>query len=154
VEAALILHVADVSSPHAQHQIAHVLKVLAEIGAGDTPQLLALNKMDLAPGAEAEVETAISRLLAGSHPRVQPRAAAVSARTGQGIGELLAAVDEVLPADPLALVRFRFPAGEGDKIGMVHEFGRVRATEYHGDHCEIEAEAPLSLRERLGRYIV
>ena len=47
-EAALLLHVVDASSPHAPHQTAHVLKVLADIGADQTRQILVLNKMDLA----------------------------------------------------------------------------------------------------------
>ena len=47
VEATLLLHVVDASSMHAGHQTAHVLKVLAEIGAGATRQILVLNKADL-----------------------------------------------------------------------------------------------------------
>ena len=46
-EASLLLHVVDVSSPHAASHTEHVLKVLAEIGAEATPQLLVFNKLDL-----------------------------------------------------------------------------------------------------------
>jgi len=154
VEASLILHVVDISSVHAQHQVSHVLKVLAEIGAGETPQLLALNKIDLAPEAAAGEPEAAARLLSSDHPRVQPRGVAVSALTGQGLDQLLAAVDDALPVDPLAAVRFRFPPGEGAPISLLYEFGRVTATHYHGDYYEIEAEAPLSLRQRLAAFIV
>src|SRR5262249_13551438 len=44
-EAALILHVLDVSSPHRREQVLEVQKVLQEIGAEDKPQVLVLNKI-------------------------------------------------------------------------------------------------------------
>lgn len=138
-EAALILHVVDASSLHAQSQTAHVLKTLSEIGAGETPQILALNKVDLTPGATVTAP---------------PRAVAVSARTGQGVDELLAAIDEALPLDPLSSVRFRFPPGEGARISLLYEFGRVTATHYHSDYYEIEAEVPQSLRQRLAAFVI
>ena len=55
-EAALILHVVDVSAPHAAAQTAHVLKVLAEIDAAAIPQLLVLNKVDRLPEAGTDVD--------------------------------------------------------------------------------------------------
>ena len=55
VEASLLLHVVDASSPYAAHQTAHVLKVLSEIGAAQTRQILALNKMDLVPESDGRL---------------------------------------------------------------------------------------------------
>jgi GTP-binding protein HflX len=154
IEATLILHVVDVSSPHAEHQIAHVLKVLAEIGAAETRQLLVLNKVDLAPGGQADPEAMRRRLLPGGHVEVQPRGVAVSARTGQGMDALLAAVDEVLPFDPIVPATFRFPPGEGAKIGMLYELGRVKMARYEDGYTEIEAEVPQSVKQRLARWAV
>ena len=154
VEATLILHVVDVSSLHAEHQIAHVLKVLAEIGAAETRQLLVLNKVDLAPEGQADPDAMRRRLLPGGHAEVQPRGVAVSARTGQGMDALLAAVDEVLPFDPIVPATFRFSPGEGAKISMLHELGRVKATRYEDDYTEIEAEVPQSVKQRLARWAV
>ena len=57
VEASLLLHVVDASSPYAPHQTAHVLKVLAEIGADQTRQILVLNKMDQAVEAGEESDS-------------------------------------------------------------------------------------------------
>ncbi|MGE5486766.1 MAG: GTPase HflX [bacterium] len=141
IEASLVLHVVDISSPHAEHQIAHVLKVLAEIGAGETPQLLVLNKIDAAPGSPA--------LEAVRHTR----SVRVSARTGEGIDELLAAIDEVLPFDPVMTATFRFPPSEGAKISMLHDLGRVKWTRYEGEYCEIEAEVSESLKRRLAEFL-
>jgi len=63
IEASLLLHVVDASSPYAPHQTAHVLKVLAEIGAEETKQILVLNKMDQAVEAGEESETLTQRIL-------------------------------------------------------------------------------------------
>ena len=153
-EAALILHVVDVSSLHAEHQIAHVVKVLAEIGAAETPQLLVLNKTDLAPAGQADPEAVCRRLVSGAHMDNPPRAVAISARTGVGLPGLLAAVDEVLPFDPVVAATFRFPLGEGAMVSLLHELGRVRATRYRDDFCEIDAEVSQSLRERLAQYVL
>lgn len=153
-EASLILHVVDVSSLHAGQQIAQVLKVLAEIGAAATPQLLVLNKIDLAPQGEADEEAVCRRLLASTESASRTRAVALSARTGQGIDRLLAAVNEVLPFDPVSPATFRFPLTEGAKMNLVYEFGRVVQRRYEADYYEIEAEVPQSLKDRLAQYLL
>jgi GTP-binding protein HflX len=153
-EASLILHVVDVSSVHADHQIAHVLKVLAELGAGPTPQLLVLNKADLAPYVETDPEAVSRRITAGAESKTQPRTVAVSAKTGHGLEGLLAAVDDLLPLDPVTAAAFRIPAGDGATVNLLHELGRVRAMRYEGEYCLIEAEVPQSLRTRLAAYVV
>jgi GTP-binding protein HflX len=150
-EATLILHVVDVSSPHAFPQTGHVLKVLSEIGAAAIPQLLVLNKMDLLP--EADVEAARRRLL-GDSEIDGTRAVAVSALTGFGIDGLLATIDEVLVFDPVVRTRLRFPLSEGARISQVHELGRVLEARYAADSCEMDAEIPASLRRRLDALLV
>jgi GTP-binding protein HflX len=150
-EATLILHVVDVSSPHAFPQTGHVLKVLSEIGAAAIPQLLVLNKMDLLP--EADVEAARRRLL-GDSEIDGTRAVAVSALTGFGIDGLLATIDEVLVFDPVVRTRLRFPLSEGARISQVHELGRVLEARYAADSCEMDAEIPASLRRRLDAFLV
>ena len=141
-EAALILHVVDVNSGHAEQQMAHVRKVLSEIGAAETPQLLVLNKIDLAPGGD------------GGSIGEPDAAVAVSARTGQGEAELLAAIDQALPFEAMVAARFRFPLGEGARVNLLYELGRVTGRRYEGEYCEIEAEVSLALKERLARYAV
>ncbi len=153
-DATLILHVVDVSAPHAAAQTGHVLKVLTEIEAAAIPQLLVLNKIDRLPEAEAEVESYRQRLLGASGTAADSRAVAVSALTGQGIDRLLAAIDAVLPFDPIIRATLRLPQGEGARISMVHDLGRVLETRYVGDSCEMEVEIPESLRQRLAGYII
>lgn len=150
-EAALILHVVDASSPGAAEHVAHVRTVLAEIGAAGIPHILVLNKTDLLPAGEAGA-TVCRRLETEAAAHGEARSVAVSARTGEGIGALLAAADEALPLDPVVRTTFHLSAGDGARIALLHEYGRVLETRYSGNECEIEAEVPESLRRRLERH--
>jgi GTP-binding protein HflX len=55
----------------------------------------------------------------------------------------------VLPLDPIVRASFRLPASDGATLALLHEFGKVLATQYSGEDCEIEAEIPESLQRRL-----
>ncbi|MFV2115900.1 GTPase HflX [Micromonospora sp. LOL_025] len=81
----LALHVVDASAPDALDQITTVHGVLHEIGAGDVPELLVLNKIDVAPGEWVDALR-----------RVHPGAVAVSALTGAGMDDLRAALADRL----------------------------------------------------------
>jgi GTP-binding protein HflX len=152
VEAELLLHVVDASSPHAAQHTAHVLATLAEIGAAETPQILVLNKIDQIPGDPDPA--AIARRILGD-PEHQPAGAvAISAKTGEGVEALLARADELLPVDRLSHCVFRFPVSGGAAVGLLHEYARVTATRYTEDAVEVEAEVPESIRRRLQRYLV
>lgn len=142
VEATLLLHVVDVSSPHAAHQTAHVLEVLSEIGAGQTRQIMVMNKTDLLPPGDQ------------SHAPGHLTSASVSARTGQGVEELIALIDRLLTLDPVSHAVFRLPATDGGLLHLLHERARVLATRYSGDICEVEAEVPQSVRNELEPYLV
>lgn len=147
-EAALVLHVVDASAHAASAHVAHVLKVLAEIGAAEIPQLLILNKTDLLDPAAADAAALRQRLLGhGEHEAI--RAIAVSARTGEGIDRLMTAIDEVLPLDTLVRAHLQLSAGDGATLAMLHEFGRVLDLRYHEDRVEVDAEIPESLERRL-----
>jgi GTPase len=152
VEAELLLHVVDASSPAAAEHTAHVIETLSQIGADHTPQVLVLNKMDLIPGG-GDAGTLARRIL--EDPEHQPAAAvAVSARGGEGVEALLKKIDETLPLDPVSTCVFRFPLAEGGPLHLLHEHGLVTATRYKKNFCEVEAEASESLRRRLAKYAV
>ncbi len=149
-DAALVLHVVDVSAPAAAEHTAHVFQVLADIGAAAIPQILVLNKIDRVSGACAgEAEAVKRRLLAGSSSHPDERAVAISALTGAGMDGLLQAIDELLPFDPIVNATFHLSAGDGATLALLHEFGKVLETRYSGDRCEVEAEIPESLERRL-----
>ncbi|MGD0364466.1 MAG: GTPase HflX, partial [Bryobacteraceae bacterium] len=124
-----------------------------EIDAAAIPQLLVLNKVDRLPEAGIDVEAYRHRVLGGSGAAAGSRAVAISALSGQGIDRLLAAVDEVLPFDPIVRARLRLPQGDGARISMVHDLGRVLETRYVEDMCEMEVEIPESLRQRLSGFV-
>jgi GTP-binding protein HflX len=144
-EATLILHVVDVSSPHADEHATHVLQVLGEIGAGQIPQLLVLNKADRLPSGGPEPGRDIAA-------RINAPAVVISALTGTRIDEMLRKIDEVLPFDPVVRARFRFPLAEGGNISLLHELGKVVDIHYSSDFCDVEAEVPASLHLKLAEF--
>ncbi|MGI8744503.1 MAG: GTPase HflX [Bryobacteraceae bacterium] len=153
VEASLLLHVVDVSSPHAEHQTGHVFKVLSEIGAGDTRQILVMNKRDRLPSGEDTVQLA-QRVLGEAHAPGETTPLAVSARTGEGLDALFEAIDRMLVLDPVSRAVFRLPVSEGSLLNLLHERAKVITTNYSDDLCEVEAEVPRSVRRQLKDYLV
>ena len=153
-EAVLLLHVLDVSSPNAAEMTAHVLEVLAEIGAAGTEQLLVLNKIDLLPEHGGQIEAAARRILsaAGVAEGSLRRTAAVSARTGEGITELIALIDELLPVNVGVPVRYRFPLAQAALVHQLHESARVLRCDYCSEFIEVDAEVPESLRRWLAGF--
>jgi GTP-binding protein HflX len=148
-QAALVLHVVDVSSPAAAEHTTHVFKVLAEIGAAQVPQSLVLNKIDRLGSAGADAGALQRRLAGEAGGHGEMRAVAISATTGVGLDGLLAAIDGVLPGDPLVRTRLDLSAGDGATLAMLHEFGRVLSMRYQDNRVVVEAEIPESLERRL-----
>jgi GTP-binding protein HflX len=155
-EASIVLHVVDASSPAAAEHTGHVLKVLAEIGAAEIPQVLVMNKMDRLPEPESDPAALGRRLLGdasapGTHPP-PVRAVGISALTGAGLDELLSVLDEVLRLDPIVRTTLRLPASDGAALAMLHEFGRVLSTRYleDGTAVDVEVEIPESISRRIG----
>ncbi len=85
-DADLVLHVVDGSHPAPEEQLAAVREVIRDVGAVNVPEIVVVNKADAAD------PLVLQRLL-----RVEKHAIAVSARTGQGLDELLALIDAELP---------------------------------------------------------
>lgn len=151
-EAALLLHVVDASAPSAPQHTARVFEVLADIGADQTPQILVLNKMDQIESG-GDPESLAQRILGEVKASARTEAIPVSALTGTGLSELLQAVDNALPLDPVSRQKFRIPAGEGSLIHLLHERAKVLSSQYEGDVLEIEAEVPESVKRYLSGYL-
>ncbi len=152
-EAALLIHVVDVSSLYAAQQTAHVLKVVTEIGAGETRQILVMNKRDLLPEVPGDAHSLAQRILGETRAVENSRAIAVSARTGEGVPELLDLMDRELAVDPVTRAHFRVPLSDGATLHELHERGRVLSKQYAEDFCEIDAEVPESLRRELVGFL-
>jgi len=154
--AVLLLHVVDLSSPVAAEQTQHVMKVLAEIHAETTPQILVLNKCDSLPkGCEPVDLEAVTHRLLGETARINnTKAALISGRSGQGIGRLLELIDSELALDPVARQRFRLPVSEGKALHLLHERAAVISQKYEGDYCDVLADTPASIGKRLAQFVV
>jgi len=140
-EAALILHVSDVSNPHHTELDAEVDKILLELAVQDRPRLCVFNKMDLLGPEERDTLSAAPKGSAGP--------ILVSARMGQGLDELLRGIDDALPVDPVVKLSLRLPLTEGRTLALVHALGRVLRSAVEDSHMSLEAEVPESVARRL-----
>jgi GTP-binding protein HflX len=134
-DADLVVHVVDGASADAPVQVDAVRTVLDDIGAGDQPELLVVNKLDAtAPDAD--------------HLGAREGAVAVSARTGEGLEKLVDAITDRLRSLG-AVVEFLVPYDRGDVLAALHRDGEVLV--------EVHADVGTRVRARvddvdLGRY--
>ena len=136
-QAALILHVTDVSSAYQAEQDAEVVKVLSDLGVEDRPRLHVFNKIDKLPPDSLEA-------LKKNNGNVY-----VSALKGIGLEELLRRVDEAMPVDPVVRLRFSVPLADGRTLALVHGLGRVLHSAVNDSRMDIEAELPESVVRQL-----
>ena len=114
----LIVHVVDGSHPDPFEQIRAVREVITEIGGGDIPEIIAINKVD---AADPDVVMEILRKEKNSF--------AFSARTGFGIEGLVRAIEKSLP-HPNVEINAIIPYDRGDLVSAVHEHGEIISEEY------------------------
>jgi GTP-binding protein HflX len=136
----LILHVVDGAHADPIAQVNAVREVLAEIEAAKVPELIVVNKVD---AASAETVLWLRRAL--------PGALFVSARTGEGIAELRAAVERLLPR-PQVEVRACVPYDQGGLVSRVHEQGEVLAEDHTPDGTALHARVAAGLAAELEPY--
>jgi len=115
----VIVHVVDASHPDPGSQLATVRDVIGEVEARDIPEIVVFNKVDLLHDDDR-------RLLLRA---LEPSAIFVSARTGEGVAELQARIDELVPS-PDVLVDLLVPYDRGDIVASLHDRGRILTTEY------------------------
>lgn len=145
-EAALILHVTDISNPHHAEQDAEVLGVLRQLGVEDRPRLHVLNKID-------QLSKQDFRELKDSNGRGVDTAF-VSAVTGAGLDELLQKIDAAMPIDPLLRLHLRVPLADGRSLSVVQGRGRVLRSDVRDGYMELEAEIPESAARELREFVL
>jgi GTP-binding protein HflX len=130
-EADLILHVVDGSAPDFEGQVDAVRTVLAEIGADSVPELLVVNKADAIRAqdrAAADGPGDADRVGAGEEARrllaAHGGSVMVSARTGQGMDQLLVAMGDRLRVGD-RVVELDIPWARGDVLAAVHREGEI-----------------------------
>jgi len=152
----LLLHVVDVTSPTASEQTTHVMKVLGEIGAEGTRQILVLNKSDRLSQDERDQDlpTLTHRILGETARQNATQAVLISAETGAGVNQLLELTDKQLVQDPVGRQRFRLPLAEGRALHLLHDRAAIVSKRYEEDCCEVVADAPQSIRDTLAEFAV
>lgn len=125
-QADLIVHVVDGSHPDPEGQIRAVREVFAEIDALKVPELIVINKID-----QADPIT-VKTLLANEKHSV-----ACSAKTGEGIADVIAAIEADLP-HPNVNIEILLPYERGDLLNQIHEHGEIINIEHleHGTYVE------------------
>ena len=126
-EADLLLHVVDGAHEDPEGQLAAVRDVLRDIDAMAVPEIVVINKADAAD------PMVLARLL-----RNEPHSVVVSALTGQGIEELLAAIERDLPR-PRIEVRALVPYSQGALLARAHRDGVVLSAEHTGEGTLLHA---------------
>jgi GTP-binding protein HflX len=154
--AALLLHVVDITSLSAAEQTGHVMKVLGEIGAETTQQILVLNKADRLEhsGRDQDLGTLTHRILGETARQSATEAVMISATTGEGVPAVIEKIDQKIELDPVSRRKFRLPLGDGRALHLLHERAGIVSKDYFDSYCEIVADAPLSLRNLLDEFAV
>jgi GTPase len=142
--AELLAHVLDGSAPEEQVEIMRrsVEQTLDEIGAGETPRVLVLNKTDLLDEAERQE-------LRLRHPD----AVLVSGVTGEGLEALGERVEREL-AHSLRRVDLLVPYADGGSLAELHEVAGEVSREDTPEGVRVQALVPARMAERLARFAV
>ena len=136
----LIVHIVDGAHADPKGQIKAVREVIREIGGERIPEIIAINKADI---ADPEV---MMNLL-----REEPDAYAISVHTGRGIDQLVRAIEISLPR-PKIEVSSLVPYTRGDLVSQIHEHGEILSEEYLPEGTAIKARVDGSLAHALEKY--
>ncbi|HUR15363.1 MAG TPA: GTPase HflX [Mycobacteriales bacterium] len=141
-QADLILHVVDGSHPDPEGQLQAVRQVFAEIDAQGVPEVVVVNKCDLAD------PIVLSRL-----QRREKHLVAVSALTGEGLPELLQLLEDEVPHLD-TLVDVVLPYSDGSLVSRIHDEGEILSQEHLDEGTRLKARVPPSLAAELSPYAV
>ena len=140
-ESDLIVHVVDGSHPDPFEQIRAVRLVIDEIGGKDIPEIIAINKVDI---ADPHI---IMEIL-----RKEPNSYAFSVRTGFGIDGLLHAIENSLPR-PSVEINVVIPYDRGDLVHAIHERGEIFSEQYIAEGTSIHARVDGGLSQRIEKAL-
>lgn len=141
VDADLLVHVIDASAIEPESNIDAVDRVLNEIGASDVPQMLVVNKIDISrEGAKELLED-------------HPAASAISARTGEGVVEMLRALGDRLRGLS-TITELLVPFDRGDVLAALHREGEVLVETATDDGMLVRARLDEVSVSRFREYVV
>ena len=140
-DADVLVHVLDASHPALEEHAAAVERILGELEVADRPTVVALNKVDRTDGGRG-LEALVARR----------DGVAVSAVTGEGVSDLLKAIDAALPAG--GAVTLRIPHEDGAALALCYERGRVLARVEEPRHVVVDVQLPGAWLGSLAGYRV
>lgn len=138
----LIVHIVDASHPDPSGQIATVRNVIGEVGARNIPELIVFNKIDLADETQRMA-------LRG----MEPGSIGVSARTGEGIDELMRIIAAMLP-EPNVEIAALIPYDRGDLVSRLHLNSRIMVLDYREGGTFVRAMVKPEMAAELSDYRV
>lgn len=141
VLADFLIHVVDASSAHALEHYQTTTQVLSELGAGEKPVLVALNKSDLIDDAR-QMELR----------RGFPDAVFISTRTDHGLEELFHRLHDML-LDRVVRLELSIPLERMDLVALAHEQGKVLAEDYERGMADIQCVVPRRLESRFTAFL-
>ena len=142
IEADLLLHIVDVSSPYAEEQIEAVNLVLKDLGVEEKRTLMIFNKVDRISSS------GLSKRFTDQYSN----SIAVSAKTGEGFDELMAELGKQLR--PIRkMVGISIPHSKSDIIARLHEVGQVLERNYDGDEAMFKALIPPNYLDYFEQYL-
>jgi GTP-binding protein HflX len=145
-EADLLVHVLDFTHANAQEQSETVEEVLKELGVGEKPRLVALNKVDLmvdasnyeaADGDSSSISQQISTEL-----ELPADYVAISAEKDIGLDLLLARIEQALDKNMVA-VSLNIPYAQGDLVSLFHQKGLIEQKEQQDTGTFIKGRIPV-----------
>jgi len=140
-DADVLVHVVDASHPALEEHMLAVERILEELEVAHRPTVLALNKVDrMESGRPLDALTA------------RRDGVAISAVTGDGLPELVKAIEAALPAADA--VTLRIPHADGAALSLCYERGRVLARADEPQHVVVDVEMPGSWLGPLAGYRV
>ena len=165
-DADLLVHVVDITHENAPEQVQTVQRLLGELGVGETPAILALNKVDLllaneelpAPSSGrprqdefAGLQELVERF--PTPPSGAPETVAVSAARGWGLDALLLKVEGALSRN-WQDVRLCLPYAASDLAAMVHQRGTVKSESYRAEGVVVDVRLPRRFVAQVEAYVM
>jgi GTP-binding protein HflX len=147
-EADLLVHVVDLTHPHAAEQSAVVHGLLHELGLADKPLLTAINKVDALLPADAAQPPPLTEL---GLPEA-PDTVLISAARGWGLDALRARIERALAA-ALPTVEVLVPYSEGRLVDLFRRRGRVLAERHEPAGTALRGQLPAALCALFAPYI-
>ena len=136
----ILLNVMDASDPLCEERLRTVMDTLEELGAGGKTMVSALNKIDLLD------EEAITRVR-----NIFPHAVPVSAKTGEGLDELMKSVVQNARGSRRR-VKLRIPQTQAGLIARIHREANILYKRYENEHIVLEADAGEALYNEIKDY--